>query len=332
MQKLFLVFILGWLGTPTTWSQVINGIDLSKVESELKNGTALFYVHGAVHPYGHYVATYRDPLNFFNHIEFSLVPINEESKEVFKTLNRHDFVKIKGEFSSNLSPFKHIYVERLEMEKKYLSPIAVPPYSYQTNLPTDLNGKTKMLGKVHAITYDQKVMVIEFQDVVLPLFTTDTELIKNLYRHDVVEVDFRVRKTPKNVLHLQIDHNAENPVKVLDAIVMGHDQPISLTGQLVMFPQSPQIKFNVFALQVKQSQGIELTYTIVNFSDVNLFTEIREMLQKKWDESILTAKPGRNMWINPEVTLTVSGIKNVVSPVQANPQILVNQLTDIQIH
>jgi hypothetical protein len=88
----------------------------------------------------------------------------------------------------------------------------------------------------------------------------------------------------------------------------------------------------VFALQVKQSQGIELTYTIVNFSDVNLFTEIREMLQKKWDESILTAKPGRNMWINPEVTLTVSGIKNVVSPVQANPQILVNQLTDIQIH
>ena len=59
------------------------------------------------------------------------------------------------------------------------------------------------------------------------------------------------------------------------------------------------------------------------------FKKIRDKLAQIWDSNSETAILGRNMLINPQITLEVNGQVNIVSPEQANPQILLDKAEDI---
>ena len=107
-----------------------------------------------------------------------------------------------------------------------------------------------------------------------------------------------------------------------------HQKEKTLTGKLVKFPQSPQLNFDVYGIEI-ETQGIKRTFTLVNFDDINEFERIREKLASIWDNHLETAVSGRNMQINPEVTVKVKGRLNIVSPEQANPQILLDSVEDI---
>ena len=219
-------------------AEIINNINLDAVEKELKSTGATGHVHGAASAYGHYVLTIRDKNNFFNHLEFSMVPMNNQVKAVFKTLGRHDKVKVFGRFSTrNPSAFKHIYVNKVEVVKRYTSDRRVPRYDHSLNLPAEFKDKDTFIGKIHAITYEKKVLVVEYKDTVLPLFVDNTDLIKHLYRNDIVEIAFNViRCRGRKPLHLEVNEEVNEPIKVLSSMVEGHATPITLTGELVMFP------------------------------------------------------------------------------------------------
>jgi hypothetical protein len=103
----------------------------------------------------------------------------------------------------------------------------------------------------------------------------------------------------------------------------------SLVGRLVKFPQSPQIKFDVYAIEV-ETLGVDRYFTLVNFEDVNEFQRIRDKLTTIWDDHLETVSTGRNLLRNPQVVLAVRGQANVASPEQANPQILLDSADDIQ--
>ena len=60
------------------------------------------------------------------------------------------------------------------------------------------------------------------------------------------------------------------------------------------------------------------------------FQAIREKLAKIWNENAATAISGRNMLINPEVTMEAAGLGNIISPEQANPQILLDSTEQIK--
>jgi superoxide dismutase len=98
-----------------------------------------------------------------------------------------------------------------------------------------------------------------------------------------------------------------------------------------MFPKSPEIIFNVFAVLQEKTKGFNRQFTIVNFEDMEAFKAAREKLQKAWDAHPNDYVNGRNKLVSTKVRVRVKGIYNQVSVNQANPQVLIKSADDITI-
>lgn len=304
-------------------------IDLSCLEEQLKTTGLGGWVHASVNDQLLMVFTWRKPNNFFVNVQLPMASTDPEMMKKLAALNRHDQIVIKGEFFKNDAPIKHINVSELKIVKAYAGPME--QYEYDPELPKKIMNSTSLIGKVHIVANDGSVLVVETGDRVFPVFNDKPDLARNLYRNDKIELQYTVAISPKRPSHLEVNTFVPNPITVLEEIVEGHDQEIILSGPLVMFPQSPQIKFNVFALRQEDSDGVSRNFTIVNFQDFALFTKIREALQKSWDENLVSAQYDRNKYINRKIWVTVKGKKNVVDPTQANPQILPAAFDDVVI-
>ncbi|GAB4546644.1 MAG: hypothetical protein Tsb0014_41240 [Pleurocapsa sp.] len=310
-------------------SEAYQGLELTQLSEELSSTGLIGRVHGAAENAQMFVMSVRSPDDFFSHREFSLLTSDRATLDTLNQLHRHDRVCIQGNFIPNPSPQKHIAVSSIQVLESWSQPEGFTPYSRQADFPAQLQNQTSLTGKVHAIGEDGKILVVEYQDGVIPIFVTATEYTQELYRGDIVQISYQIQSRPQQPTHLQLDTTAEKPLEVIDAIATWHNQKQTLTGNLVKFPQSPQIKFDVYALSV-DTQGIKRYFTLVNFEDMDEFDNIRQKLAEIWDENAGTALAGRNMLINPEVTLQANGLINIVSPEQANPQILLDNAEQIQ--
>lgn len=320
MKIFYLIFFLLNLIQVST---IAAPIPLDELEKQLKGNGLAGSIHGSSSDLGLFVFTYREPGNFFAHVELPLVASTEQIERTLRTLNRHDEVNLKGFFIENGAPIRHIFVESLTLLKKYENPAPVSdPYPYQANLPEDLVNQPEIIGKVHAVANEGKVLVIEYKDAVVPVVVERPELAKGLYRNDKVKLKIKVRNHPTQPTHVSLDVKAETPLTVLDKMVAWHGQKGSVEGVLVLFPKSPQVNFNVFALQVTDNHGVVREFTLVNFEDDKIFSEIRAKLQGIWDKHPGSVENGRNKLINRQVKLKATGTFNVVDPGQANPQVL----------
>jgi len=300
-------------------------IPYPELENQLKGEGLKGWIHGATQPLHLYVFTYRTPGDFFSHSEFPVVAGSDAVEQALQNLNRHDEVILKGRFLANKAPIRHIFVEALTLVKKYESPSPAPePYPYQAELPKDLLDQTEIEGKVHAIVNGGKVMVLEYKDAIVPVVVEKPELTQKLFRNDKVRLKIRLRSHPQEPTHVSLDIYQPNPLVVTDSMVAWHGRQGSVEGALVMFPKSPQVAFNVFAIQVEDAQGIRREFTLVNFEDTEVFAKIREKLQGLWDGSSSSLENGRNKLINRKLQLRATGTFNVVDPGQANPQVLLS--------
>ena len=303
--------------------EAYQGLELTKLSQELTNTGLIGRIHGAASQSQLYVMSVREPNNFFDHREFSLLANDTTTLDTLKQVNRHDRVCVIGNIIDNPSPQKHITVNSVQIVESRPQPEGFAPYERKADFPKELKEQNSFVGKVHAIGAEGKILVVEYRDGVLPIYVTNTEYSKDLYRGDIIELTYTIQNRPQQPTHLQLDNTVERPIKVLDAIASWHNRENTLTGKLVKFPQSPQLKFDVYAMEV-ENQGIKRYFTLVNFSDLDAFNNIRTKLAKIWDDNAATAVSGRNMLINPEVTIEAQGLTNIVSPEQANPQILLD--------
>lgn len=319
---------------------VLHDIDLTELEKQIKADGIEGEVHGAAHDYKQYVFTYRDPKNFFNAVQLPLLSRKDEIVAVLKTLQRHDRVKVWGEFKDLSAPQRHIALSKVEVVKK--TEVTLPEYHREAPLPADLNGKKTIRALVHAVEDDGKILVLDYNGSVVPLFTTvekeegktedKSTLAKDLYRNDSVELDFVIQAHPKMPVHVRFSADSETPLRVLKSLVKEHDQEGTREGNLVLFPKNPQVKFNVFALEYENEFGLKHNYTLLNFDNADLFKQIREKLQAAWDAGPQDAiVNGRNKAINPKVRIRAKGKFNMVDPGQANPQIVLEKLEDLEI-
>ena len=308
--------------------EAYQGLKMTQLTQELNNTGLIGRIHGAADPSQMYVMSVREPDNFFSHREFSLIPKDKETANTLAKLNRHDLVCIGGELISNPSPQKHITLNSVKILEPWQQPEGFEPYQRQTDIP-QLQEQTSFIGKVHAIGDEGKVLVVEYQDGVMPIFVTDTQYTQGLYRGDIVKLVYQIQSQPQRPVHLQLDTAVAQPLEVLDAIATWNGQPKTLTGKLVKFPQSPQLKFDVYAMEV-DTQGIKRYFTLINFENMAEFEKIRQKLAEIWDKNAATAVSGRNMLINPEVTIQAEGIANIISTEQANPQILLDSAENVK--
>ena len=331
---IFLVTSLSVFSSPAKscsyHDKAYEGLELPQLSQELENTGLIGRIHGAASNAKLFVLSVREPTNFFNHREFSLLASDDRTLSTLSQLNRHDLVCIQGNFIANASPQKHIRVKSMEVLESWSKPEDLPPYERASGIPEELINQTQFTGKVHAIGEAGQVLVVEYQESLFPIFAQATEYTKGLYRGDIIRLSYKIQQRPKEPIHLELDLQAEQPIEVIDAIVDWHQQRKTLAGKLVKFPQSPQLKFDVYAIEV-ETKGIQRTFTLINFNNVNEFQRIRKKLASIWDRNLETAISGRNMQINPNLIIEASGKLNIVSPEQANPQILLDSVEDIQI-
>lgn len=294
---------------------------LATIEKALKTSGQTGWVHGASPELGLYVFTVRDPNDFFSHQEFPLVTTTQNLEREIARLNRHDEIRIKGSFLNNGAPIQHIQVDQVEIIKSQ-EPLSPAEHQYEAHFPQDLLGKTEVVGKVHAIAEGGKVLVMEIKDGVVPVIVKRPELTRQLFRNDFLKVKVKLKKHPQEPSHLVLDLNHPSPITVLGSIQSWHGKHGTIEGPLVLFPKSPQVVFNVFAIQVTESNGLKREFTLVNFENTEVFKKIREKLQSAWDKDPSNTINGRNKLIQPDLRLKATGVFNVVDPGQANPQIL----------
>ena len=311
-------------------SEAYQGLEMANLSQELNNTGLIGRIHGAAARSQVFVMSVREPNNFFSHREFSLIPEDKKAIAILNRANRHDLVCVRGDLIANPSPQPHVTVSSVRVLEPWQQPEGFAPYERQTDLPNEIKEQTSLVGKVHAIGEKGKILVMGYKDIVLPIFVSATEYTKDLYRGDIIKLAYQIQQVPNRPLHLQLDTTVKQPIEVIDAIATWNGQPKTLTGKLVKFPQSPQLKFDVYAVEV-DTQNIKRYFTLINFDDITKFEKIRQKLARIWDENAQTAVSGRNKLINPEVTIEARGTANIVSTEQANPQILLDSVDDIYV-
>lgn len=305
---------------------------LSELEKHLQGDGLKGWVHGATESLNLYVFTYREPGNFFSHREFPLVPGNETVERTLQKLKRHDEVVLKGNFLANQAPITHIWVSHIDLINSYESPTPAPePYPYKAQLPEDLFSHKEIFAKVHAVANEGKVLVIEYKDAIVPVLVGNPALTQGLFRNDKVRLEIEVRDFPSKPTHVALNLQTSTPLVVTDRMVDWHGKTGFVEGPLVLFPKSPQVSFNVFAVQVADEQGILREFTLVNFDDSKVFEQIREKLQQLWDSESKGIENGRNKLIHRNVRIRAEGVFNVVDPGQANPQVLLTGPNSIKL-
>ena len=301
-------------------------IDLGEVERLLAGEGVVGWIHGVMHDARLYVFTYRDPNNFFRFAQFPMIASSRALGDRFRDLGRHDKVRLFGRFVDNEAPIKHVLVSEFVIEEAY---DRGDHYDHVTQIPDDLVGRNELTGKVHAVGNNGAVFVIEYGDVVLPVFVPEPELTQDLYRNDKIKMKYIIRTFPSRPPHLELAVEEEEPLVVFDRMVDWHGDEVVMEGSLVMFPESPQIIFDVYALQQVDESGIKRNFTLVNFEDQEAFEQIRAKLSDVWVAHAEAAIPGRNKFVNPTIQVKATGTVNVVAPNQANPQILLESAEDL---
>lgn len=332
MNKLVVIFEVFLLVFTMGCSTTAHAVDTVQIEKDLAGSGVVGWIHGSVEDRQLWVFTYRNPSNFFDNIQMSLVPENGAIEKDLAQLSRHDQVRIKGAFMKNPSPQKHVKLTSVEIVKKYTNPVTAPAYEHEAKIPKDLETLDHATFLVHAIASEGHILVVEYKDQVLPIWVKNEKLSKDLSRGDVVELKYELRKDPNQPTHLKISEIASDPLVRLQTVKELHGKPAAVEGALIMFPQSPEIIFNVFAVEDTSFPGVKRQFTLLNQDDPKVFKEIRAKLQAAWDRHPKDFTNGRNKFVSTKVRVSVKGTFQEIDPNQANVQVLLKSADDIQIN
>jgi hypothetical protein len=334
INKILMVFLLLFVASigQTACPKEVNGINIEKASQDIALGKFKAYIHSSLAKHRMFSVTYRSPNSFFSYLDFSLVPGNKHIAGQLSTLNRHDYIQIQGELLDLDPCFPHIKVQKIKLLNKYNGMSDLKKYQHKMDY-SKLFEIDEFIGKVHFVSSEMNLIVMEYGDLVLPVFIEKNfaKSLDPIFRGDILKIKFVFRLEPDNPGHIELDLSQKSPLQIIKPMVAGHGDEVQMSGTLVRFPKSPQIKFDIFALKVKSKHLIQHNFTLVNFKDFKLFQEILKKLDQIWKEKAAHVVRGRNYLMNPKIKLRVSGIKNVVSRSQANPQIIINRLEDIEL-
>jgi len=292
-------------------------------------------IHGASHDSKMYVGRYIYD-NIFNAVQVSLLTRDQGVKNVFATLTRHDVVRVWGRLLDFDAPQPHLGISKIVIEKSFEFPGEDHKRDVDWKaIARELLGEDQITVEIHTVQVGGSLLVVEYKGFVFPIFTKKfKEEAKDLNRQDFARIHFEIQEDPGKPIHLVLNEGPRGKaIELLDSISDQHGVQKTVTGKLIMFPQSPTIKFNVFAVKTQTDFDIARTYTIINFEDFDLFMAVLAKLQKVWDANKDLedcVANDRNKLINKCIEIEVSGPINYVDPNQANPQVLIQRLEDVK--
>jgi hypothetical protein len=323
MKALLFLFIV--FNSATTLA-----IDYDAMEKTLKSPEGLeVEIHGADLDHNMFVMVFRNKKDFFDYAQLPLIGTTKAIAAQIAKFHRHDFVRLKGEFSDSIhSAQRHVLVSSAEITKPFNAGFPqLPAYQHEVQLPGDLKGKSELIVKVHAALDDGNIFMVEYKDTNIPVEVDEPERVKNLFRGDKIRIQIETWDAPSQPTHL-ILKQGDKAVEILSSIAAQDQREVKACGSLVLYMASPDIKFNVFALQRDIGDDLAWTYTLLN-QNPTLFAAIRQKLQAAWDAHTQTVIRGRNFYLNPKLQVCADGKGNVIDPTQANPQIFLQSADNI---
>ncbi len=304
-------------------------IDIEELGKKLSGDGLQCEIHAADRANRQYVATYRDPKNFFNNVQLVIVSHDKAVLSFFQSMKRHDIVLIKGEFFHQgefmpESPQPHVEVSSISMKEEYKpSIVASEKFQKSNKLPQELQGKSEADFLVHSVLKQGAFLVLEYGDNFVFVVVPDKKFTENLYRNDRIHMRFRIQSFPSMPTHIELDTDTsggKKPLEVTDSIHALHAKKYTQEGFLVRFPKSPQIVRDIWAVEQKGPNGNSRTFTLVNFTVKGEQEKIDAKLKAWWDAAADGVVDGRNKLVNSKVKIKATGIMNVVDPNQANAQ------------
>jgi hypothetical protein len=307
--------------------------EIAALAALLADGRLSGRIHGAVNDRGLYVFTYYpDPNDIFVFSDFPMTPANDAVAERLTQIKRHDTVSIKGSFIESSAPIRHVRLDDLQVTSAYtadeIAPRRVPATRIPEDLPNPGQGLRSLIGKVHAVANDGRILVIEYGDAVVPVFVPTPDVTAGLFRNDKIRLGFVIPAQPPRPTHLWLDVANPKPLEVLERLVDYHGKPFTAEGALVRFPQSPQITTDVYAVQTIDADNVSREYTLLNF-DPAIFDRIHAKLAAAWKSRPGQGVDGRNKLVNPFIRVHAQGTFNIVDRNQANAQILLASPDDV---
>ena len=142
--------------------EAYQGLELRQLSEELTNTGLIGRIHGAASQSQMFVMSVREPNNFFSHREFSLLTNDRKNLNALTQVNRHDLVCIQGYFLPNPSPQQHITVNSIQVLEPWSPPEGFTPYQREVVLTSELRDQSSLLGKVHAIAAQGKILFEDF--------------------------------------------------------------------------------------------------------------------------------------------------------------------------
>ncbi len=300
------------------------------VEEKLSNGGTISYVHAAVIKENLIVISVKnpDPKVMFDTLEFPVTGFADEAAATVKNLQRHDKVCITGRLSrTHGKPISHLFINAIKVLKR--SAVDARSYEYEKAVLEDLKTKHQIIAKVHISLSEGKVFVIEFRDRVIPIPVVNNNLTKDLYRGDKILLKYKIREHPNTPIHIAIDEEATEPLRVLASLKDQNGKNFRLQGPLVLYPKNSQTSQDVYAVQVTDADDIKYDYFILS-ENAQVFEEINLRAAKIWNLKKSDVKQGRNRLLLPTVEVRVEGRVQVVSRKQGNPQVAIENISQLE--
>ncbi|MBY0404930.1 MAG: hypothetical protein K2X66_13605 [Cyanobacteria bacterium] len=323
-------------------------------------------IHAAIPSQNLYLFSYRNPQNFFDSIYCSVLAQSTGAKSVLTTLHRNDGVILKGSqiLFNNQQP--HLLVESVEPYDFYApssNPLIFPQNATEKPIenPSLQNSISSSPIKpqpgyflVHAVLEDGHIVVLESNNreiQMLPIKKRSPLLkyTRSLWRGDEIFIpSYAPLSFPPHPTHLKITGSLKHPekaIQIIDRIQKKHHKKITVEGRLILFPKSPLINRDVWAIECFEPQPLKTLsvvnttspqfppryFSLVNFETQGLQSKIDEKLKTIWQNDPSQVEDLRHKYGKQNLFIKVSGRFNIVDSNQANAQLVITDLNEMSL-
>ncbi|MFN3649029.1 MAG: hypothetical protein ACK47B_05560 [Armatimonadota bacterium] len=303
------------------------GVDLAELGRRLQADGLKGTIHGADPTTGAYVFTWWNPESFFESVRFSMVPASREVAAQLAPLERHQEVTLRGRLLEVPGTQPHLRVESLQPGKKWDPGVRATVRAPEPPpLERALAGKSEIHALVHAVDPAGGMLLLEYAGHVVPVRVPEQDSLKaqagKLYRGDRVRARFRIAETPSRPLHLILDPQGGEALRVTDRIAEQHRKQRTLEGRLVLFPRSPVLNRSIWGVEVPGPDGLNRYYTLFNLEDLKDQDRTDAKLQSAW-RGTEGVEDARNKYLHTRVRVRARGTVQNPDPNQANPTLVV---------
>ena len=73
------------------------------------------------------------------------------------------------------------------------------------NLPSDIQNKTDIVVKVHAVVDNGNVLMVEYKDTNIPVIVQEPDRVKDFFRGDKLRIHYTIAGNPGTLLLMRLN-------------------------------------------------------------------------------------------------------------------------------